>query len=75
MNTLGSYEVYYSVQDAAGNEANITRTVNVINHAPTDLNLSTSSVWGKYAHWFFGQFICDLSIQMTRIMKSNIYLL
>jgi hypothetical protein len=45
MNTLGSYEVHYFVQDAAGNEANITRTVNVVNHAPTDLNLSNGSVW------------------------------
>jgi hypothetical protein len=45
MNTLGSYEVHYFVQDAAGNEANITRTVNVVNYAPTDLNLSSDSVW------------------------------
>ena len=45
MNTLGSYEVHYFVEDASGNQANITRTVNVVNYAPTDLNLSNGSVW------------------------------
>ena len=44
MNTLGSYE-FTILWDAAGNEANINRTVNVVNYTPTDLNLSSDSVW------------------------------
>ena len=43
--TLGSYQILYTVQDAAGNEANITRVVNVVNSAPTDISLSSSSLY------------------------------
>lgn len=42
---VGTYQVEYSVHDAAGNEANITRVVNVVNTAPTDLSLTSNSIY------------------------------
>ncbi len=44
VNTPGAYLLSYSVQDEAGNTAEVNRTVNVVNSAPTDLSLSSDSI-------------------------------
>ena len=45
INNVGSYQVVYFAEDAAGNEVNTTRVINVVNADPTDISLSPFSVY------------------------------
>ena len=44
VNTVGSYTITYKAVDSAGNEATVTRTVNVVESTPTTLKLSDATI-------------------------------
>ena len=44
MNVLGSYSVIYDISDNAGNDASVTRTVNIVDNIPPTIVLDPSTI-------------------------------
>ena len=78
VNTTGVYTLTYLVSDAAGNEANVTRTVNVglpATHA-TDLNATVSldMIWVQPGTFVMGSPTTETGRQADRETEHNVTL-
>ena len=56
VNTTGTYTLTYTVSDAAGNEANATRTVRVVDHfAELNSTVDLEMIWVEPGSFTMGQ--------------------
>ena len=64
-NTIGEYIVTYTVDDNAGNTANITRTVTVVGTHTVDLNSSVSleMIWVEPGTFTMGSPVTEVGRQ------------
>ena len=70
---IGSYDVIYSVSDTAGNSANVTRTVDVVDDNPIYLDDNGITIkardWASYGDW--GVVNGEYYLVVSRIMLDD----